>query len=216
MITYENNVFHLKTQRYSYLFCVDTFGMLQHLHFGAPVQTEDAAAFIPTPGLGWGSCTVLEDSDSGSCPDDKPLEWSGSGRGDYRESPLELCGQSTDFRFASFRILKGTVPMICSLPQAHGEAETLEITLGQNGARLLLYYTAFPTALVRRTVLENTGDAPIAVNKLMSTCVDIHGSFAMATFNGGWIAEMRRQDGKVGGTGSGKGGYESHGYQAGL
>ena len=200
MITYENNVFHLKTQHYSYLFCVDKFGMLQHLHFGAPVQTEDAAAFIPTPGLGWGSCTVLEDSDSGSCPDDKPLEWSGSGRGDYRESPLELCGQSTDFRFASFRILKGTVPMIGSLPQAHGEAETLEITLEQNGARLLLYYTAFPTALVRRTVLENTGDAPIAVNKLMSTCVDIHGSFTMATFNGGWIAEMRRQDGKVGGS----------------
>lgn len=200
MITYENNVFHLKTQHYSYLFRVDKYGMLWHLHFGAPVQTGDAAAFIPTPGLGWGSCTVLEDSDSGSCLDDKPLEWSGSGRGDYRESPIELCGQSTDFRFASYRILESTVPMICALPQAHGEAETLEITLKQNGAKLLLYYTVFPTALVRRTVLENTGESPISVSKLMSTCADIYGSFSMATFNGGWIAEMRRHDVPVGGS----------------
>ncbi len=200
MITCKNNVFHIKTDAYSYLFRVDTFGMLQHLHFGVPVMTEDAAAFVCQPGLGWGSCTLLDDNDSGSCPDDKPLEWSSSGRGDYRESPLELCGQSTDFRYTGHRILNGTVPMICSLPQAHGEAETLEITLEQDGARLLLYYTAFPTALVRRTVLENTGDSPIAVGKIMSFSVDIHGSFTMATFNGGWIAEMRRHDVKVGGS----------------
>ena len=200
MITCENNVFHIQTEHYSYLFCADALGMLQHLHFGIPVQTEDAAAFLPVPGLGWGSSILLEDSDTGSCPDDKPLEWSGSGRGDYRESPLELCGQSTDFRYSGYRILKGTVPMLCSLPQAHGEAETLEITLEQAGARLLLYYTAFPTALVRRTVLENTGDSPIAVNKLMSFSVDLHGSFTMASFHGGWIAEMRRRDGKVGGS----------------
>ena len=200
MITCENNVFHLRTDRYSYLFCADTFGILQHLYFGSPVRTEDAAAFQCHPGLGWGSCTVLEDSDSGTCLDDKPLEWSGSGRGDYRESPLELCGQSTDFRYSGYRILEGIVPMICSLPQAKGEAETLEITLEQDGVKLTLYYTAFPTALVRRAVLENTGEAPIAVNKLMSFSVDLYGSYTMATFNGGWIAEMRRHDTAVGGS----------------
>ena len=200
MITCEKNVFHLRTESYSYLFCVDKFGMLQHLHFGTPVQTGDADAFVPAPGLGWGSCTVLEDSDSGSCVDDKPLEWSGSGRGDYRESPLELCSQSTDFRYVSHRILESAVPMISTLPQAHGEAETLEITLEQPGAKLLLYYTAFPTALVRRTVLENTGDSLIAISKIMSTSVDLYGSFSMATFNGGWIAEMRRHDLPVGGS----------------
>ena len=74
MITCENNVFHLRTESYSYLFRADKFGMLQHLHFGSPVRTEDAAAFVPAPGLGWGSCTVLEDADSSTCPDDKPLD----------------------------------------------------------------------------------------------------------------------------------------------
>ena len=53
---------------------------------------------------------------------------------------------------------------------------------------------------MRRTVLENTGDAPITVNKLMSFSLDLPGSFAMATFNGGWISEMRRQNNTVGGS----------------
>ena len=200
MIIHENGLFHLSTDQYSYLFSVDRFGYLQHLHFGAPVRTEDAAAFIVCPGLGWGSCTLLDDSDSGSCLDDKPLEWSGSGRGDYRESPVELGGQSSDFRYAGFQILDGSVAMTSGLPQASDAGETLEITLEQPGARLKLYYTPFPTVLVRRTVLENTGEEPLVFNKLMSMSVDIHGSFTMATFGGGWIAEMRRHDTPVGGS----------------
>ena len=200
MIINENGVYHIQTGTYSYLLWIDPYGIPQHLYFGVPVDTEDAAAFRCHPGLGWGSCTVLDDGDSGTCLDDKPLEWSGSGRGDYRESPVELCGQSTDFRFAGDKVYSGSAPMNGTLPQAQGDCETLELTLEQPGARLTLIYTAFPTALVRRTVLENTGGAPIAVNKLMSSCVDLPGSYTMATFNGGWIAEMRRHDVPVGGS----------------
>ena len=200
MIINENGIYHIQTKAYSYLFQVDAFGILRHLYFGAPVKTADAAAFACDSGLGWGSCTVLDDGDSSTCLDDKGLEWSGSGRGDYRESPLELCGQSTDFRFAESRMYEGIAPMVCSLPQAQGSCETLEVILEQKDLRLKLIYTAFPTALVRRTVLENTGEQPVAVNKLMSFCVDIHGSYTMATFNGGWIAEMRRHDTPVGGS----------------
>jgi len=200
MIFNQNGVYHILTEEYSYLFRINSYGIPEHLHFGAPVRTEDATGFVCHPGLGWGSCTVLDDTDSGTCLDDKPLEWSGSGRGDYRESPMELCGQSTDFRFAGSRMYKGIAPMVCTLPQAKGDCETLEITLEQKGLRLKLIYTAFPTALVRRTVLENTGEVSVAVNKLMSVSLDIHGDFNMTTFNGGWIAEMRRQDTPVGGT----------------
>ena len=200
MITMEKNVFHLKTEQYSYLFRINDQKIPEHLHFGAPVRTEDAAGFLCEPGLGWGSCVLLEEGNSSSCLDDKPLEWSGSGRGDYRESPLELWGQSTDFRYTGMRISEGSVSMDCGLPQAHGDCQTLELTLEQPGAKLTLYYTAFETALVRRAVLENTGETPVTVNKLMSFCVDLPGSYTMATFNGGWIAEMRRHDVKVGGS----------------
>ena len=200
MIIYQNNVFHLKTDTYSYLFRVNDYGILEHLHFGAPVRTEDAQGFAVTSGLGWGSSVMLQDRElSPICLDDRPLEWSGSGRGDYRESPLEI-GVSTDFRFTSFRILEGVAPMTCGLPQAEGAEETLEITMTQPGATLRLYYAPYPTALVRRSMLENTGDAPICLQKIMSTCIDIPGSYTMATFNGGWIAEMRRHDSPIGGS----------------
>ena len=200
MIHTHDNVYHLKTDCYSYMLRITDRGIPEHLHFGAPVSDGDEAAFICHPGLGWGSCVVLDDNDPGSCLDDKPLEWSGSGRGDYRESPLELAGQSTDFRFAGAETVKGAVAMTCGLPQARGDCETLVLTLEQPGARLKLYYSAYPTALVRRTVLENTGDKPIRLQKLMSTCVDIPGDLTMASFHGGWVAEMRRLDVPVGGS----------------
>jgi len=198
MITYENGVFHLQTERWSYLFKINTYGIPEHLYFGAPVKTEDAEALSCRPGLGWGSSVLLNGEDTASSPDFLPLEWSGSGRGDYRESPIEFSGVSTDFRYDSFEILEGTAPMTCGLPQAHGAEATLKVTLKQPGARLHLYYTVFPTALTRRAVLENIGDAPIRLSKLMSFCIDLPGSYTMATFNGGWIAEMRRENTPVG------------------
>lgn len=199
MITENNGVFHIGTGSYSYLFRINAYGQPEHLHFGIPVKPQDAEAFACRPGLGWGGSTLLEAGDTASCPDDKPLEWSGSGRGDYRESPVEFAGTSSDFRFCSWRIVDGILPMTCGLPQAHGGSETLEIVLEQPGARLYLYYTAFPTALTRRSVLENTGDVPVSFNKLMSFCMDLAGDFRMVSFHGGWIAEMRRQEGNVGG-----------------
>ena len=198
MITEENGVFHIRTDTYSYLFKIDAYGLAEHLHFGAPVKTRDADALSCRPGLGWGASILLDAKDTASCPDVLPLEWSGSGRGDYRESPLELAGEPGDFRYAGYKIHEGGVPMACGLPQAHDALETLEITLRQPGAELTLFYTAFPTAVVRRTVLTNTGDKPIRLNKLMSFCLDLPGSYTMATFNGGWIAEMRRWDTPVG------------------
>ena len=196
MITHENGIFHIRTDVYSYLFKINAYGLAEHLHFGAPVLTEDAQALSCRPGLGWGSSVLLNVEDPASSPDVLPLEWSGSGRGDYRESPLELSGVSTDFRFEAFEILEGTAPM--ALPQALGASQTLKITLAQQGAKLHLYYSAFPTAITRRCVLENTGDSPMGLSKLMSFCLDLPGSYTMATFNGGWIAEMRRCDTPVG------------------
>ena len=198
MITEQNGVFHIQTESYSYLFKIDQWGVPEHLHFGAPVRTEDAAALCCRPGLGWGSCVLLSEGDTASCMDALALEWSGSGRGDYREVPLEITGKTVDFRYALFRILDGCPEMACGLPQAHGAVETLEITLKQAGAELRLYYTPYPTALVRRAVLKNTADAPMTLGKLMSFSLDLPGSYIMTTFNGGWIAEMRRTDTPVG------------------
>ena len=199
MILHNNGLFYLANDILSYLFRVGKYGELQHLHFGAPVKMEDAEALFCRQGLGWGSNIVLEDSDVESCLDFMALEWSGSGRGDYRESPLELAGQSTDLRYVNYEILEGIAPMACGLPQAHGGCETLVITLEQEGLRVKLYYSLFDTVLTRRTAVENTGETSRKLQKVMSTSIDILGSFTMATFHGGWSAEMRRHDVVVGG-----------------
>ena len=198
MITESNGVFHLQTEHYSYLLKINPWGLPEHLHFGAPISESDAFALSTRIGLGWGCSLLLDTDDTASSPDAMALEWSGSGRGDYRESPLELSGTSSDFRYAGFEILDGSPAIACSLPQAQGAEETLILRFEQSGARLELYYTPYPTALVRRSVLKNTGERTLTMNKLMSMSMDIPGKFRMTTFNGGWIAEMHRQDTLVG------------------
>ena len=198
MIECKNGLFHLQNHALSCLLRVDRYGLLEQIHFGAPVRTEDVDALAAQAGLGWGSSLLLNDKDSESCPDAKALAWSGSGRGDFRESPLEMDGKSTDFCYVNHRVLDTLPPMKCGLPQTHGKGETLEITMEQRTARLKLYFTLYDTAMTRRTVLENTGEDAIALHKLMSFSMDLPGSYTMTTFNGGWAAEMQRCDTPVG------------------
>ena len=192
MIECNNGLFHLKNENLSCLLRVTRYGLLEQLHFGAPIESSDAEALACNPGLGWGSSLLLNEQDSTSCPEHIGLAWSGSGRGDFRESPLEMDGCSTDFCYVNHRVLEEAPVLASGLPQSHGKCETLEITMEQKGAKLYLYFSLFPTALTRRAVLENTGDAPIRLHKLMSFSMDIPGAYNVTTFNGGWAAEMNK------------------------
>ena len=191
MIEYRNNIFALHGDGFTCLLRVNRYGLLEQLHFGEPVSAEDADAFLLKQGLGWGTSVLLDDSDSESCPDTMALAWSGSGRGDYRQSPLET-GNVTDFRYADHQILDGIVPMASPLPQAKGAAQSLVIRMTQPGAELYLHFSVFGGVLTRRTVLKNTGGSPITLHKIMSFLMDLPGDYKMTTFNGGWIAEMRK------------------------
>jgi len=191
MITFTNGLFALQGDGFSCLLRINPYGLLEQLHFGEPVAPSDGEAFLLRQGLGWGTGVVLDDSDPGSAPDAMALAWSGSGRGDYRESPLEL-GSSTDFRYHSHTITDGIVPMESGLPQAKGDCQTLRITLTQPGSTLDLYFSLFGGVMTRRTVLKNTGEKPITVQKIMSAMTDLPGDYKMTTFDGGWIAEMRK------------------------
>ena len=197
MILSENNVFLLKNDELSYLFRVTEHGNLEHLHFGAPVRLTDSDALAVKYGTGWGSTGGPEGEEF---PMYLPLEWSGLGRGDYRESPLELAGEMpTGFKFSYSQIHEGIVPMICTLPQAKGDAETLEIVCSNvGGLTLHLYYTLFDTALCRRAVLVNNTDRDIVIRKIMSSMLDMQGTYEMTTFNGSWIAEMQSYRAPVG------------------
>lgn len=192
MIEYQNGIFGLHSDGFSCLLRVNEYDLLELLHFGRQVKTSDWQGFVCQAGLGWGESVLLDEKNTASCPDTMPLAWSGAGRGDYRESPLELGGRSADFRYQSHEIRNGIVAMETSLPQAMGKAESLVITMTQPDGELTLIFTLFDGVLTRRTRLKNTGDKPLHLTKLMASCMDLPGDFEMTTFDGGWIAEMRK------------------------
>ena len=193
MIAYSDGVFSLSGKGFSYLFRLTGSGQPEHLHFGPVVSTRDAQALACKPGTGWGD-SILYDQDSKLCLNFPPLEWSGSGRGDYRESPIfiERDGEAipTDFRYVSHEIVDGPIPS--TLPQARYGGESLKLTLEDpRGLRLHLIYTVFDDAITRRAVLENNTKDAITLRKLMSFCLDLPGKLEMTSFGGGWAAEMR-------------------------
>ncbi len=192
MIEHAEKVFGLHGEGFSCLLRINEHGILELLHFGEPLSTEDAAAFIPKSGLGWGESVLLDENDTSSCADSMPLAWSGNGRGDYRESPIEFGGVPTDFRYVYSTVHTGPVLMKSKLPQAKGEEETLELVFAQPGAELRLYFSIAGGVLIRRSVLRNTGDKEIVLTKFMSSMMDIHGDFEITTFDGGWISEARK------------------------
>lgn len=198
MIEVKNGVFHLKGEGYSYLFRADEAGFLEHLHFGVPVGTDDADALAVHAGLGWGDSVLYSEASNACCLDVLPLHWSGAGRGDYRETPIELfCDGkplATDFRYESYQIHDTPAAIACGLPQSRG-GQTLEITLfdSVHKLRLHLYHTVFETAVCRRVSLENCAKRPVTVHKLMSFCADLPGSYQMHTFAGGWIRETHHR-----------------------
>ena len=194
MITYENGVFLLSGRDYSYLMRMGAFGHPEHLHFGAKLQAGDAAAMAVKPAPGWGSSVLYRDN---ACLDVLPLEWSGAGRGDYRESPMEVLMDGVpvpgEFLYKCHEILTGAAPAASCLPQAMDAEQTLVLTLEHPfGLELKLYYSTFDTALVRRAALTNNSSKPVTVTKFMSMCLDLPGSYEMTSFHGGWNAEMRK------------------------
>ncbi len=222
MICFQNGVFGLHGDGFSYLLRVTKHGQLEHLHFGLPVKESDAAALACKTGTGWG-CSVAYETD-GTCLDVLPYEWSGSGWGDYRESPVQLeldgCPAGIDFTYLDHEILEGGIPMESGLPQAREALQTLVITLKNPGGILLkLYYSLFSGVITRRTVLENGLDVPVTVRRLMSFCVDLPGSFEMLSFHGSWIAEMRPERTPVGSaavTNQSTTGFSSNRHQPGF
>ncbi len=199
MIEAKDGLFALHTDTTTMLLRVTAFGHLELLHYGGRVSAADADALAVKAAAPYGCEVAYDQSAQAYTLDTVPLAWSGMGRGDFRESPVEAetaAGCATDFRYVGCEVTPGVVPME-ALPQARGGEETLSVKLADEtaGLALTLLFTVFPAAdvITRRAVLTNTGDAPAAVTKLMSSLLDLPGRYVMTSFHGGWIAEAKRR-----------------------
>ena len=202
-IEFKNNVFSLNTESTSYIFRITKFKHLEHIHYGERVPAEDAEALAVKHDIQLGSNIMYDSSDDTYSLDNLCLEWSGVGRGDYRQTPLEVKmpdgSFSSDFLYVSHEIVPGCVPME-SLPNAYddeGETETLVIHMRERdrAVELTLYYTVFyqSNVIARRCVLTNRCDAELSIRRIMSMSVDMHDrGFLMHSFDGGWIKETHR------------------------
>lgn len=195
--------FHVRTAHTSLVLRVTRFGHLDLLHYGDRV-TELAALGTgtlhadPKPGM---SVMYDEDRDPAYALDVRRLAWSGMGKGDFREPPMEIRMPDrtfvADLTFGSYRVQDGPVPCEDGLPTAidpDGEAQTLIVTLtdGTGGIEADLLLTAYPATdvIARRTVLRNVSDDGLVIRRLMSSLLDLPDlGFDLVTFDGTWISE---------------------------
>lgn len=207
-ITCNKGLFHLRTEHSSYMFRVTPQGQLEHLHYGARVCDADAGALSLKRVLPYGDSVLYPGGGAADCLDVLPMEWSGSGRGDYRPSPVELVSESgswtTDFCYVNHELREGSAPMTCGLPTAYGGDMTLVVTLRDAAAELelRLFYTTYPAedVITRRAELRCLRGY-VNLKKLMSLSLDLaERELVMTTFTGGWICEAHRQDRAVKGT----------------
>ena len=195
MIDVQDGYFRLTGRETAMVLHVNESGRLEMVHYGGPVALSDAPFLRFHPLLTYG--TELED-DQGNFPDHEPLVWSGLGRGDFREPPLEVrfsdSAFTNEFLYDSHEILEGACPMK-GLPSGRGEgAQSLVIHM-KEAARPLdldLVFTLFPDEDVigRRVRLINRGEEAVVLDKVMSTMMDLPGrDYGLLNLTGTWNRE---------------------------
>ncbi|MBQ7670850.1 MAG: alpha-galactosidase [Clostridia bacterium] len=174
----KDKTFTLTTSRTKYMFRVLDNGYLLHRFYGKKSEKAgeyDAVMVSFSP--------YFKELGHGWSPDTFPQELSFFGAGDFRTAALKLRGADgscvTDFRYKSFRYIKGTREAPSDLPFARaGEnTETLAVKLADEvtGCVLTLYYTVYydEDVITRYISLENRGKSPVKIEKCMSMTLDL-------------------------------------------
>ncbi len=198
MIKYENGIFRLITGRTSYIFEVDKYLHLSHIHYGVRIDDDNVDALRLKNNVPFGSATEYTGESTSYCLDTELLEYSGIGKGDYRHSPCEIIMPDgsfvTDFIYESHEIFDGSYE--CEgLPTAYGEAETLSVTLADakyKDIKLKLSFTVYESSdvIARNAELINGSGGDVFIRKLMSFMHDhARADFDIITLNGAWAKE---------------------------
>ncbi len=209
MISFSNNVFKLSTNETSYWFRVTEFGHLEHIHYGIRLpEDQNIELLLLKRTAVLGSSVLYSETNETYCLDNICLEWSGIGKGDYRNTPAEIKmpdgSYTSDFAYKNHQIISGFIKME-SLPSSYGSADDCETLIVEmedesNGALLNLYYTVYEKVSVisRRVVIKNTADNPLLIRKIMSMNLDFaNRDISLITFDGGWIKEGNRHSRKL-------------------
>lgn len=194
MISFENKHFILNTKDTSYVFELLDTGHLRHLYYG-----DIGGVKYSCEGKDIGN-SIAYDKSSNLYLEDELLEVSGVGKGDIRESFIELINPdgslTSDFLYVT-HCINNDKPELKNSPSPHGECEHLEIVLKDKIFNIYLhihYYLYGENNIIcRNAVLINKENDTVLLKKLMSTQFDFdNDNYAFTCFKGSWANEMHK------------------------
>ncbi len=192
-------VFHLRGASSSYAMKVLPSGLLAHLHWGPSLRMDSLSRLLGH----WDKRYPErpEDADFVGLLDVMPAEYPSYGLSDFRPPAIEVRnadGSSlVDLRYAGHRVFRGK-PRLAGLPatyvESENEAESIEIEMRDpaTGVRAFLLYTVFAgsDAIARSVRVENSGEAPVRLERVLSASVDLKGNpWDVLSLSGSWARE---------------------------
>ncbi len=195
-----NRLFTLHTRNTTYQMKADPFGVLLHTYYGPRISGGDLSRLIRYADRGFSPNPDEAGRDRSYSLDVLPQEFSCAGAGDFRLPAIELelpdGSHVADLRYAGHEIRKGKYALE-GLPAffgGAGDADTLIIALEDRTARVsveLLYGVFEKYDLITRSVrVTNRGDAPAALCRAASLCLDLQRpDLDFITFDGAYAME---------------------------
>ncbi len=197
----EKKIFKLDSAASSYVFEIFDEGYLVHLYYGAYIPDNNVGMFRDKGMFVSESPCNFKIGEGSFSPDVTPLEFSGEGSGDFRNSCIAVRNADgnnvTDMRYVSHKIYPGK-PSLKGMPALFvtdpSQADTLEVTVRDSvtGIEAVLYYTVFNDcgAMARGVKVINPTDKTVYLERIMSCCVDYDThDYDLITLYGKWSKE---------------------------
>ncbi|MBS5736683.1 MAG: alpha-galactosidase [Clostridiales bacterium] len=200
--------FQINTRNSSYIMLVER-GYLFHVYWGKKISFGDNSYMNREYDWYSSFSPNLEDGDCGFSLEGRPLEYSGWGRGDFKNPSIEIINPDgsniVDLKYDSYEIIPGK-PELSGLPSSYCEAgdnaETLKITLKDEVSNIFvhLYYAVFEDfdVITRWTVVENRSGGTVEIARVMSATVDFDNMrYDVISNFGSWSRERHLERGPV-------------------
>ena len=226
----KRRIFKLDTVHTSYCIgIVDEENFLGHIYYGRKLANDDLAYLMRTEEAPF--VPSRNNRDRASFLDSFPMEYTGSGLGDYREGTLSVRTTGghagVSLNYVSHKIYDGK-PVLDGLPATYGneeECKTLELLCEDSVLKLqiILLYTIFndTDAITRSVKVINKGENAVYLTKVLSACIDMDNEgYEMITLHGSWARERAIQcrpvmKGKQGvSSNRGESGHQVHPFMA--
>ena len=198
MIKYneQNKSFYLNTKNTTYVMQVNEHNHLEHIYYGSTIdEVKNLEAIKLNFEFELGSSTSYSEDSKGYMLNQKLLEFSTFGKGDYREPTLHLelpnGSRTIDLKYSTHEEVKNL--HFKNLPQTTKD-NTLKVTLldDSNHIEVNLYYTVYfdSDVIVRSMDITNKNKEKIVLDKVLSMNIDmLNKDYTLTKLDGAWIRE---------------------------